>query len=152
MKETRTTAPMVADRVRLRPGPSPAALRLGFFRSSRRLTKRLRLSGSMSLPLQELSMRTYIGRQQAISAGTSRNWRSVPRLSCGSGSRARATKERAAREDAARDILADDPDLPDDLIRIAAQVIEVYNPDLFDVIPLTRPARRRRAARKGVAA
>lgn len=82
---------------------------------------------------------------------TSRNWRSVPRLSCGSGWRARRTKSARAREDAARDILADNPDLPDDLIRIAAQVIE-ENPDLFDVIPLTRPARVRRSARKGVAA
>jgi hypothetical protein len=59
-------------------------------------------------------------------------------------------EERAAREDAARDILADAPNLPDDLVRIAAQVIE-DNPDLFDVVPLARPARRRRA-RKAVAA
>ncbi|MEW1831208.1 hypothetical protein [Streptomyces sp. NPDC088196] len=58
--------------------------------------------------------------------------------------------ERAAREDAARDILTDAPNLPDDLIRIAAQVIE-DNPDLFDVVPLVRPARRR-TARKEVAA
>ncbi|CAM5312603.1 putative protein OS=Streptomyces violarus OX=67380 GN=FHS41_004712 PE=4 SV=1 [Streptomyces violarus] len=59
-------------------------------------------------------------------------------------------EERAAREDAARDILADNPNLPDDLVRIAAQVIE-ENPDLFDVVLLARPARRR-TARKGVAA
>ena len=58
--------------------------------------------------------------------------------------------ERAAREDAARDILADAPNLPDGLVRIAAQVIE-DNPDLFDVVPLVRPARRR-TARKAVAA
>ncbi|MEV6543405.1 hypothetical protein [Streptomyces sp. NPDC051665] len=58
--------------------------------------------------------------------------------------------ERAAREDAARDILADAPNLPDDLVRIAAQVIE-DNPDLFRVVPLVRPARRR-TARKAVAA
>ncbi|MFF7545716.1 hypothetical protein ACFZCU_19120 [Streptomyces canus] len=60
--------------------------------------------------------------------------------------------ERAARLDAARDILAD-PEyggLPDDLIRLAARVVE-ENPDLFDVVPLVRPARRR-TVRRGVAA
>jgi hypothetical protein len=61
-------------------------------------------------------------------------------------------EERAARLDAARDILADPQfsDLPDDLIRLAARVVEDH-PDLFNVVPLARPARRR-AARKGVAA
>ena len=61
-------------------------------------------------------------------------------------------EERAARLDAARDILAD-PEyrtLPDDLIRLAAQVVEEH-PDLFNVVPLARPARRR-TARKVVAA
>ncbi|MCX5361924.1 hypothetical protein OG864_24765 [Streptomyces sp. NBC_00124] len=95
-------------------------------------------------------MRAYIGRQQAISAedfaelalGT------PPELWLGVEGETKA--ERAAREDAARDILADNPGLPDDLVRIAAQVIE-DNPDLFDVTPLSRPARRR-PARKGVAA
>ncbi|MGW1557580.1 hypothetical protein ACWCQ1_13855 [Streptomyces sp. NPDC002144] len=60
-------------------------------------------------------------------------------------------EERAARLDAARDILAD-PEfctLPDDLIRLAAQVVE-DRPDLFNVLPLTRPARR--STRRGVAA
>ncbi|WP_020135854.1 hypothetical protein [Streptomyces sp. 351MFTsu5.1] len=60
--------------------------------------------------------------------------------------------ERAARLDAARDILAD-PDygcLPDDLIRLAARVVD-ENPDLFNVVPLARLARRR-TARRGVAA
>ncbi|MGI5455871.1 hypothetical protein ACQEWB_22355 [Streptomyces sp. CA-249302] len=60
--------------------------------------------------------------------------------------------ERAARLDAARDILAD-PEfctLPDDLIRLAARVVEDY-PDLFNVVPLARPARRR-TVRRGVAA
>jgi hypothetical protein len=96
-------------------------------------------------------MRTYIGRQQAISP------KDFAELALGTpvelwlGVEGESDEERAAREDAARDILADDPDLPDDLIRMAAQVIE-DNPDLFDVIPLTRPARRHRGARKGVAA
>ncbi|MFF4044954.1 hypothetical protein [Streptomyces sp. NPDC001816] len=61
-------------------------------------------------------------------------------------------EERAARLDAARDILAD-PEyrgLPDDLVRLAARVVEDH-PDLFNVVPLARPVRRR-AVRKGVAA
>jgi hypothetical protein len=60
--------------------------------------------------------------------------------------------ERAARLDAARDILADPEyrDLPDALIRLAAQVVDDH-PDLFNVIPLPRPARRR-TARRGAAA
>lgn len=61
-------------------------------------------------------------------------------------------EERAARLDAARDILADPEyrDLPDDLIRLAARIVD-ENPDLFNVVPLARPARRR-PARRGVAA
>ncbi|WP_033321217.1 hypothetical protein [Streptomyces yerevanensis] len=61
-------------------------------------------------------------------------------------------EERAARLDAARDILADPEfcDLPDDLIRLAARVVDDH-PDLFNVVPLVRPALRR-TARKGVAA
>ena len=61
-------------------------------------------------------------------------------------------EERAARLDAARDILADPEyrSLPDDLIRLAARVID-ENPGLFDVLPLVRPARRR-TVRRGVAA
>ncbi|MFK0107553.1 hypothetical protein [Streptomyces sp. NPDC091217] len=61
-------------------------------------------------------------------------------------------EERAARLDAARDILTD-PDyssMPDDLIRLAAQVVDCH-PELFDVLPLTRPARRR-PVRRGAAA
>ncbi|MET9915085.1 hypothetical protein ABZZ74_52065 [Streptomyces sp. NPDC006476] len=60
-------------------------------------------------------------------------------------------EERAARLDAARDILAD-PEyatLPDDLIRLAARVVEDH-PDLFNVLPLARPACR--TARRGAAA
>ncbi|MEU3514622.1 hypothetical protein ABZ770_04920 [Streptomyces sp. NPDC006654] len=60
--------------------------------------------------------------------------------------------ERAARLDAARDILSDPQfsDLPDDLIRLAARVVD-ENPELFNVVPLVRPARRR-PVRRGVAA
>ncbi|MXM64812.1 hypothetical protein GR925_15505 [Streptomyces sp. HUCO-GS316] len=96
-------------------------------------------------------MRTYIGRQQAISAEDFAELALGTPVELWLGVEGETDEERAAREDAARDILADDPDLPDNLIRIAAQVIE-ENPDLFDVTPLTRPARRRRAARKAVAA
>ncbi|MFE0251772.1 hypothetical protein [Streptomyces sp. NPDC059010] len=115
-------------------------------------------------------MRAYIGRQQAVSAedfaelalGTPVElWLGVegePSEECppcknrAEGDRLCAVcAERAARLDAARDILADNPDLPDDLLRMAAEVIEEH-PDLFDVIPLSRPARRRRSAHKGVAA
>jgi hypothetical protein len=95
-------------------------------------------------------MRAYIGRQQAVSA------QDFAELALGTppelwlGVEGETDEERAAREDAARDILADNPEMPDDLVRIAARVIE-DNPGLFDVVPFTRPARRRPAG-KGVAA
>ncbi|MFF4442031.1 hypothetical protein [Streptomyces sp. NPDC001621] len=61
-------------------------------------------------------------------------------------------EERAARLDAARDILSDPQfsDLPDALIRVAARTVD-ENPELFNVVPLVRPARRR-PVRRGVAA
>ncbi|MFF7882898.1 hypothetical protein ACH40F_19635 [Streptomyces sp. NPDC020794] len=96
-------------------------------------------------------MRTYIGRQQAISPEDFTELALGTPVELWLGAEGETDEERAAREDAARDILAESPNLPDDLIRMAAVVIE-ENPDLFDVIPLTRPARRRRPARKGVAA
>ncbi|MFD5595873.1 hypothetical protein [Streptomyces griseorubiginosus] len=95
-------------------------------------------------------MRTYIGRQQAISAADFAELALGTPVELWLGVEGETDEERAAREDAARDILADNPHFPDDLVRIAAQVIE-ENPDLFDVVPLVRPARRR-TARKGAAA
>ncbi|MFJ3495980.1 hypothetical protein ACIPPJ_20615 [Streptomyces sp. NPDC086091] len=95
-------------------------------------------------------MRTYIGRQQAISADDFAELALGTPVELWLGVAGETDEERAAREDAARDILADNPNLPDDLVRIAAQVIE-ENPDLFDVVPMVRPARRR-TVRKGVAA
>ncbi|MEV0322073.1 hypothetical protein ACIBKX_18865 [Streptomyces sp. NPDC050658] len=95
-------------------------------------------------------MRTYIGRQQAISAEDFAELALGTPVELWLGVEGETDEERAAREDAARDILADNPNFPDDLVRIAAQVIE-ENPDLFDVVPLVRPARRR-TARKGGAA
>ena len=95
-------------------------------------------------------MRTYIGHQQAVSAEDFVELALGTPVELWLGVEGESDEERAARLDAARDILADDPNLPDDLIRIAAQIIE-DNPDLFDVIPLARPGRRR-TVRKGVAA
>ncbi|MDV7215239.1 hypothetical protein [Streptomyces prunicolor] len=95
-------------------------------------------------------MRAYIGRQQAISAEDFTELALGTPVELWLGVDGESDEERAAREDAARDILADNPTFPDDLVRIAAQVIE-ENPDLFDVVPLVRPARRR-VVRKGVAA
>jgi hypothetical protein len=96
-------------------------------------------------------MRTYVGRQRAISPEDFAELALGTPVELWLGVEGETDEERAAREDAARDILAESPNLPDDLIRMAAVVIE-ENPDLFDVIPLARPARRRRPARKGVAA
>lgn len=95
-------------------------------------------------------MRTYIGRQQAISPEDFAELALGTPVELWLGVEGETDEERAAREDAARDILAESPNLPDDRIRMAAVVIE-ENQDLFDVISLTRPARRR-PARKGVAA
>jgi len=96
-------------------------------------------------------MRTYIGHQQAISAEDFAELALGTPVELWLGVDGESDEERAARLDAARDILADNPNFPDDLVCIAAQVIE-ENPDLFDVVALVRPATRRRAARKGVAA
>ncbi|MBT2511052.1 hypothetical protein J7I98_35575 [Streptomyces sp. ISL-98] len=57
--------------------------------------------------------------------------------------------ERVAREDAARDILAAYPELVDTVSRVAAEAIESFAPDLFQVSVLPRPARRRRQAASG---
>ena len=95
-------------------------------------------------------MRAYIGRQQAVSVEDFAELALGTPVELWLGVAGETDEERAAREDAARDILADNPNLPDDLVRIAAQIIE-ENPDLFDVVPLVRPARRR-TTRKAVAA
>jgi hypothetical protein len=95
-------------------------------------------------------LRTYIGRQQALSAEDFMELALGTPVELWLGVEGESDEERVAREDAARDILADNPNFPDDLVRMAAQVIE-ENPDLFDVVPLVRSARRR-TARKGVAA
>ncbi|MFF0033505.1 hypothetical protein ACFYS7_36145 [Streptomyces avermitilis] len=97
-------------------------------------------------------MRTYIGGHQAVSIDD------FIELALGTppelwlGEDGETEEERTARKDAARDILADNPELPDDVARIAAEVIEAHAPELFNVVPLARPAGRRRSSRKGAAA
>ncbi|MET9910370.1 hypothetical protein ABZZ74_26800 [Streptomyces sp. NPDC006476] len=97
-------------------------------------------------------MRTYIGGHQAVSVND------FIELALGTppelwlGVEGETSEERAARLDAARDILADNPELPDDVARVAAEVIEAHAPELFNVFPLVRPAGRRRPSRKGAAA
>ena len=98
-----------------------------------------------------MSMRTFVAGQEAYGDSEFVELALGTPVELWLGVEGESEEERAAREDAARDILADNPNFPDDLVRIAAQVIE-ENPDLFDVVALLRPAARRRAARKGVAA
>ncbi|WP_189314578.1 hypothetical protein [Streptomyces brasiliensis] len=95
-------------------------------------------------------MRTYIGGHQAVSVDDFAELALGTPIELWLGVEGETDEERAAREDAARDILADHPEMPDDLIRIAAGVVETH-PELFDIVPLVRPARRR-TPRRGVAA
>ncbi|MEU0894222.1 hypothetical protein [Streptomyces massasporeus] len=97
-------------------------------------------------------MRTYIGGHQAVSANDFIELALGTPVELWLGEEGETSEERAARLDAARDILADNPELPDDVARIAAEVIEAHAPELFNVVPLTRPAVRRRPSRKGAAA
>jgi hypothetical protein len=98
-------------------------------------------------------MRTYIGSHEAISANDFIELALGTPVELWLGVEGESAEERAARLDAARDILAENPDLPDDVSRIAAQVIETNAPELFNVVPLIRPAARRRTrSRRGAAA
>ncbi|MDX3697217.1 hypothetical protein PV726_44825 [Streptomyces europaeiscabiei] len=97
-------------------------------------------------------MRTYIGRQQAVSADDFAELALGTPVELWLGVEGETDEERKARQDAARDILAENPGLPDDVARIAAEVIEAHAPELFNVVPLIRPAGRRRPSRKGAAA
>lgn len=96
-------------------------------------------------------LRTFVAGHQAL------NTNDFVELALGTpvelwlGVEGESEMEREARMDAARDILADNPDLPDTVSRIAAEAIEAYAPELFNVVPLGRPAGRR-AVRKGAAA
>ncbi|KUO16718.1 hypothetical protein [Streptomyces dysideae] len=99
-------------------------------------------------------MRTYIGHQQAVSAEDFVELALGTPVELWLGAEGETEEERAARLDAARDILTDPEyrSLPDDVARIAAEVIEAHAPELFNVVPLARPAGRRRTSRKGAAA
>ncbi|MEU8028011.1 hypothetical protein AB0C13_05160 [Streptomyces sp. NPDC049099] len=98
-------------------------------------------------------MRTYVGRQQAVSAEDFVELALGTPVELWLGVEGESEMERAARLDAARDILADPEysDLPDDVDRIAAEVIAAHAPELFKVVPLARPARHRRSSQKAVA-
>ncbi|MYT20014.1 hypothetical protein GTW69_06885 [Streptomyces sp. SID7760] len=100
-------------------------------------------------------MRTFIGGQEAVSANDFIELALGTPVELWLGVEGETEEERAARLDAARDILAENPNLPDDVSRIAAEVIETYAPELFNVIPIGRPAgpaRRTTRSRKGAAA
>lgn len=97
-------------------------------------------------------MRMYIGHQQAVSAEDFVELALGTPVELWLGVEGETDEERAARLDAARDILADNPDLPDAVTRVVAEVIEAQAPELFNVVPLARPAGRRRPSRKGAAA
>ncbi|MFE3901341.1 hypothetical protein ACFXPY_13565 [Streptomyces sp. NPDC059153] len=98
-------------------------------------------------------MRTYIGGHQAVSSTDFVELALGTPLDLWLGVQGESEMERAARLDAARDILADNPDFPDRISRVAAEAIEAHAPELFNVTTL--PARRaadRRQYRGGVAA
>ncbi|MFJ3781077.1 hypothetical protein [Streptomyces sp. NPDC090093] len=97
-------------------------------------------------------MRTFIGGHQAVSANDFVELALGTPVELWLGVEGESEEERAARLDAARDILVDNPNLPDEVSRVAAEAIEAFAPELFNVIPLVRPAVRRSCSRKGAAA
>ncbi|MEV8603525.1 hypothetical protein AB0465_27050 [Streptomyces griseoviridis] len=97
-------------------------------------------------------MRTFVAGHEALTASEFVELALGTPVELWLGVEGESDEERAAREDAARDILADNPGLPDTVARIAVEVIEAHAPELFNVVPLTRPAVRRRVSRKGAAA
>ncbi|MGA4975268.1 hypothetical protein [Streptomyces cinereoruber] len=97
-------------------------------------------------------MRTYIGGHQAVSTNDFVELALGTPVELWLGVEGESEEERAARLDAARDILADNPNLPDEVSRVAAEAIEAFAPELFNVLPLVRPAVRRSRPRKGAAA
>ncbi|WP_267242859.1 hypothetical protein [Streptomyces sp. PR69] len=97
-------------------------------------------------------MRTYVGGHEAVSATDFVELALGTPVELWLGVEGESEEERAARLDAARDILADFPSLPDEVSRIAAEVIEAHAPELFNVVPLVRPTVRRHRFRKGAAA
>ncbi|MFE5810669.1 hypothetical protein [Streptomyces sp. NPDC056491] len=94
-------------------------------------------------------MRTYIGGQEAVSADAFIELALGTPVELWLGVEGESEEERAGRVDAARDILAENPGLPDDVSRIAAQVIEANATELFNVVPLMRRPAGRRSTRSG---
>ena len=96
--------------------------------------------------------RMYMGGHQAVSSIDFVELALGTPVELWLGVEGESEEELAARLDAARDILADNPSLPDDVSRVAAEAIEAYAPELFNIVPLARPVPRRSRARKGAAA
>ncbi|MFF7931824.1 hypothetical protein [Streptomyces sp. NPDC007940] len=96
-------------------------------------------------------LRTFVAGHEALTASEFVELALGTPVELWLGAEGESESERAARLDAARDILADNPEMPDDLIRIAAEVVETH-PELFNVVPLARQAGSRRPSRKGAAA
>ncbi|MFD9861264.1 hypothetical protein [Streptomyces alboflavus] len=97
-------------------------------------------------------MKLFIGMHEVVSADDYIELALGTPLDLWLGVEGESELERAARRDAARDILADHPTLPDTAACIAAEAIDAHAPELFGVVPLTRPTVRRRNARGAVAA
>ncbi|ATL27584.1 hypothetical protein [Streptomyces formicae] len=97
-------------------------------------------------------MRSYVGGQVAVTSTDFVELALGTPLELWLGVEGESEMERAARLDAARDILAENPHLPDDAVRIAAEAIEAHAPELFNVVPLSPATPRRERVRKGAAA
>ncbi|KAB1984649.1 hypothetical protein F8144_28315 [Streptomyces triticiradicis] len=99
-------------------------------------------------------MRTFVASHEALSANEFVELALGTPVELWLGEDGESEMQRAARLGAARDILADPEysNLPDDVARIAAEVIEACAPELFNVVPLARSRGRRRTSRKGAAA
>ncbi|NUL05352.1 hypothetical protein HRW07_19365 [Streptomyces lunaelactis] len=98
-------------------------------------------------------MRTYIGGHQAVSDTDFVELALGTPVELWLGVEGESETERVARLDAARDILADNPDLPDRVSQVAAEAIEAFAPELFNIVPLVgAKVRRRQPRRNGVAA
>jgi hypothetical protein len=96
-------------------------------------------------------MNSYIGRHRPVSPDDYVELALGTPVELWLGVEGESDEERAARLAAARDILADDPSMPDRVSQVAAEVIEAYAPELFNVAVLPQVVRRG-PRRKGLAA
>ncbi len=97
-------------------------------------------------------MHSYIGRHQAVTDTDFVELALGTPVELWLGVKGESTEEHAARLAAAADILADDPTMPDRVSQVAAEVIEAYAPELFNVAAIPQGAGRRRSRGKAVAA